>query len=211
MTALSAEDLAGLCRWAICGGIVVLAHGAIAAGMVNWRDEIEPTEPAAAIVVEFAPLPVGPAAPQTEVAPGPEQVMSEASPEKPVEHVEDEQKLEEKVASRPVEEPPLEIKPAPNPDVAAAGTRNAETAKSTHASADDLRSAGAFRAKRRRAGCAHAGPGHPQHLERGADVENAHPGVARAPQALSGERAISPPARDRRSLLQPRPAGACDR
>jgi periplasmic protein TonB len=118
MMALSAEDLADLRRWAICGAIVVLAHGAIAAGMVNRRDEIEPAEPAAAIVVEFAPLPVGPTAPQTEIAPGPEQVMSEASPDRPVERVEDEQKVEEKVASRPVEEPPPEIKPAPNPDVA---------------------------------------------------------------------------------------------
>jgi hypothetical protein len=62
---------------------------------------------AAAIVIEFAALPVGPAVPQTEIAPGPEQVMSEASPGKPVERVEDEQKVEEKVASRPLEEPPL--------------------------------------------------------------------------------------------------------
>jgi protein TonB len=44
--------------------------------------------------------------------------MSEASPERPVERVENEQKIEEKVAANPVEEPPPEIKPAPNPDVA---------------------------------------------------------------------------------------------
>jgi protein TonB len=118
MTALSAEDLADICRWAICGAVIVLAHGAIAAGAISWREEIEAAEPAAAIVVEFAPVPVALAAPQTDIAPGSEQVMSEASPEKPVEHVEDEQKREEKVASRRVEEPPLEIKPAPNPDVA---------------------------------------------------------------------------------------------
>jgi len=116
--ALSAEDVTDLRRWAMCGAIVVLAHGAVAARMVNWRDEIVPAEPAAAIVVEFAPLPVGPAAPQTEIAPGPEQVMSEASPDKPVERVEDEHKVEEKVASRPVEEPPPEVKPSPNPEVA---------------------------------------------------------------------------------------------
>jgi len=116
--AVSAEELADLRRWAISAAIVVLAHGAIAAGMVPWREDIEPAEPAAAIVVEFAPLPVAPDAPPTEIAPGPEQVMSEASPERPVEHVEDEQKIEEKVASKPVEEPPPEIKPAPNPDVA---------------------------------------------------------------------------------------------
>jgi protein TonB len=116
--ALSSEELADLRRWAISAAIVVLAHGAIAAGMVPWREDIEPAEPAAAIVVEFAPLPVAPDAPPTEIAPGPDQVMSEASPERPVEHVEDEQKIEEQLASKAVEEPPPEIKPAPNPDVA---------------------------------------------------------------------------------------------
>ena len=63
MIALSADDLADLRRWAICGAIVVIAHGALAAGMVKWREQIEPAEPAAAIVVEFAPVPVGPAVP----------------------------------------------------------------------------------------------------------------------------------------------------
>jgi periplasmic protein TonB len=116
--ALGAEDFSDLRRWAISAAIVVLAHGAIAAGMVPWRDNLEAAEPAAAIVIEFAPLPVGPDAPPTEIAPGPEQVMSEASPERPVEHVEDEQKIEEKIAAKPAEEPPHEIKPAPNPDVA---------------------------------------------------------------------------------------------
>jgi protein TonB len=118
MIALSADDLADLRRWAICGATIVIAHGAIAAGLVNRREQIEPAEPAAAIVVEFAPLPVGPLVPQTEIAPGPEQVMSEASPSTPVETEEQKHKVEEKVASRPVEEPPPEIKPAPNPDVA---------------------------------------------------------------------------------------------
>ena len=118
MIALSADDLADLRRWAICGAIIVIAHGAVAARMVTWREEIEPAEPAAAIVVEFAPLPVGPAVPQTEIAPGPEQVMSEASPSTPAETEEQKRKVEEEVAARPVEEPPPEIKPAPNPDVA---------------------------------------------------------------------------------------------
>jgi periplasmic protein TonB len=118
MMALSADDVADLRRWFISGAIVVLAHGAIAATVVKWRDEIEPGEPAAAIVIEFAPVPVGPPTPQTDIAPGPEQVMSEASTERPVEQIEEKQKIEEKVVSRPVEEPPPEIKPAPNPDVA---------------------------------------------------------------------------------------------
>ncbi len=115
---LSAEYLADLRRWLISGAIIVSAHGGIAAGMVNRRDEIEPAEPAAAIVIEFAPMPVAPTMPQTNIAPGPEQVMSDASPNKPVESLEEKQKVEEKVASRPVEEPPPEVKPAPNPEVA---------------------------------------------------------------------------------------------
>ena len=113
-----AEDLADLRRWVMCGAVVVFAHGAIAAAMVSWRDEIETAEPAAAIVIEFAPVPVAPPAPQTEIPPGPEQVMSDASPNKPVESVEEKEKVEEKVVSNAVEEPPPEIKPAPNPDIA---------------------------------------------------------------------------------------------
>src|SRR5215470_563878 len=112
MMALSPDDIADLRRWLLSGAVIVLAHGAIAASMVNWRDTIEPAEPAAAIVIELAPLPVAPTALQTDIAPGVEQVMSEASPERPVEK----QKAKEKLASKPVEEPPPEIKPAPNPD-----------------------------------------------------------------------------------------------
>src|SRR5262249_20256884 len=116
--AMMAEDLADLRRWVMCGAVIVLAHGAIAAAMVSWRDEIEPAEPAAAIVIEFAPLPVGPAAPHSAIPPGPWQVMPDACPNQPVESLEEKEKVEEKVASKSVEEPPPEIKPAPNPDVA---------------------------------------------------------------------------------------------
>jgi len=86
---LSAEYVADLRRWLISGAIIVLAHGGIAAAMVGWRDEIEPAEPAAAIVIEFAPMPAAPAMPQANIAPGPEQIMSDASPNKPVESLEE--------------------------------------------------------------------------------------------------------------------------
>ena len=132
MIGFAAEDLVDLRRWAICGAIVVLTHGGIAAAMVNWRDSDEAAEPAAAIVIEFAPVPVAPAMPQMETPPGPEQVMSDASPNKPTESLEEkieekieqkveaklEQKIEEKVESKPVEEPPPEVAPAPDPEVA---------------------------------------------------------------------------------------------
>jgi periplasmic protein TonB len=118
MMALSADDVADLRRWLISGVFVVLAHGAIAAKVINWRDEIEPAEPAAAIVIEFAPVPVAPPTPQANIAPGPEQMMSEPSPQQPVEHTEEKPKAEEKLVAKPVEEPPPEIKPVPNPEVA---------------------------------------------------------------------------------------------
>jgi periplasmic protein TonB len=103
MSALAVEDGLDLRRWLISGAIVLLAHGAITAAMLPWHQESEPDEPAAAIVVEFAPVPVAPATLETEIPPGPEQVMSEAIPDKPVEIVK--------------EETPPEVLPGPNPDI----------------------------------------------------------------------------------------------
>ena len=102
MIGFTAEDLVDLRRWAICGAIVVLTHGGIAAAMVRWRDPDEAAEPAAAIVIEFAPVPVAPAMPQMEIPPGPEQVMSDASPNKPTESLEEkiEEKIEQKVEAK---------------------------------------------------------------------------------------------------------------
>jgi protein TonB len=132
MIALAADDLVDLRRWTLCAALVVLAHGGIAAAMMTWRDPIEPAETAAAIVIDFAPVPVAPTAPPSELPPGPEQVMSDASPNQPTETVEEKieekvepkvevklaQKVEERVETKPVEEPPPEVKPAPNPEVA---------------------------------------------------------------------------------------------
>jgi protein TonB len=130
MIGLAAEDLTDLRRWAICAAVVVLAHGGIAAAMVNWHDPIDPDDAAGAVVIEFAPVPVAPAAEQTEIPPGPEMVMSDASPKKesPEDKEKDEteqkveakleQKVEEKVETKPIEEPPPEVAPAPNPEIA---------------------------------------------------------------------------------------------
>ena len=132
MMGFAAEDVADLRRWLICGAIIVLAHGALAGAAVTWRDTDDSAEPAAAIVIEFAPVPVAPANLQTELPPGPEQVMSDASPNQPTETLEEkveeklehkvevkvEHKVEEPVERKPVEEPPPEVPPAPNPEVA---------------------------------------------------------------------------------------------
>ena len=178
VTPFMAEDRADLRRWVMCGAVIVFAHGAIAAGMVTWRDEIEPAEPAAAIVIEFAPMPVAPAAPQTEIPPGPEQVMSDASPNKPVKSLEEKEKVEEKVESKPVEEPPpvtgrRSRAPAP-------GGPNSAAPRAAPPGTDDLRAAGASRSDRRDSCRPHTGPDHPAQFERGTDVENADRGAARA-------------------------------
>jgi protein TonB len=131
MMAFLHEDITDLRRWAICGGVTVLAHGGIAAAMINWYETIEAGEPAAAIVIEFAPVPVGPPMQQVEIPPGPEQVMSDASLSRPTKSLKEkieekieqkveaklEQKIEEKIEARPTEEPPPEVPPAPNPEV----------------------------------------------------------------------------------------------
>ena len=97
------------------------------------------------------------------------------------------------------------------PRAAAPGGHTPAAARVAHTGTDDFGAAGASRADRRAAGRARARSDHAQHVERGADMENADRGAARAQQALSGKRAISPPGRSRPGLFQPRPAGAGDR
>ena len=116
MSARAAEDWVDLRRWLISGAIVLLAHGAIASAMLPWHEESEPDEPSAAIVVDFSPIPVAPATLETEIPPGPEQVMSDASPDKPVELKETTEPKPEQ-QTEPLEEPPPDVKPAPNPEV----------------------------------------------------------------------------------------------
>jgi protein TonB len=131
--ALAIENARDLRRWLLSAAVVVCAHGGFAAAaMITWTDYSEPALPAAAIVVNFAPQVVAPAAVPVELPPGPEQVMSEAAPDKPVEAINDkpdakpvpktESKIdtpvEQQVARKTVEEPPPIVPPAPNPEVA---------------------------------------------------------------------------------------------
>jgi len=130
MMAFSPEDLADLKRWALSAAVVVLAYGGIAAAMVTWHEPVEPDDPGGAIVIEMAPVLMGPPMQeQQDLPPGPEMVMSEASQakegeDKPEETVEEkveaktEQKTEEQVQSPPVDEKPPDVAPAPDPEVA---------------------------------------------------------------------------------------------
>jgi protein TonB len=102
MLALTAEDFTDLRRWLIAGVIVALTHGGLVMATVRWHEPVVfSSEPAGAIVVEFAPVQVA----------APEQVQQDAVPEKPIEKVEKEP--EEKVADKG--ELPIEQKVEPKP------------------------------------------------------------------------------------------------
>ncbi len=116
MIASPHEDLADLWRWVISGALMILAHGGIAAAMVTWHEAVHSSEHSGAVLVEFAPLPAAPPAPPAELAPGPEQVMSDAAPELKSTTVEPE--AEEKIISKPIEQPPPDVSQAPNPELA---------------------------------------------------------------------------------------------
>jgi periplasmic protein TonB len=115
MLALTAEDFADLRRWVIAGSVVVVAHGALAAALVRWNDPVLSSEPAGAIVLEFAP----------EQVAAPEQVQSDAVPEKPIEKVEKEPEekladkgelpIEQKAEQKPPEEMPRDPSPISTP------------------------------------------------------------------------------------------------
>jgi protein TonB len=116
MISLAADTRRELTRWALAGAIVLAAHGGFAAGMMYWRDTDDADDPAAAIVIDLAPMPMTPTSIPNEVPPGPEQVQADASPQKPVEKVEEqpEEKVEETKEAR--EQQP-ELAPAIDPEV----------------------------------------------------------------------------------------------
>lgn len=77
-------------RWGLCFLFVIAAHGAAAVGIFYERERGETTDPATAVIMDFAALPTVDA-PARDVAPGlVEQVQTEAAP------------------------PPTEAKPDPN-------------------------------------------------------------------------------------------------
>jgi periplasmic protein TonB len=118
MIALKPEDLIDLRRWAISGAVVVAAYGGAATAVVNWHDPVFEAEPSGAIVLELAPVAAGPEMPREDIQPGPPMEMSDASPAKPIDGPEETQeKVEQKVAAKPIEEPPPETKPVPDPDL----------------------------------------------------------------------------------------------
>lgn len=108
MMQLAAEDRSDLRRWMFSSLAVLCVYAGLTATLATWRqlDDTVAAEPSGAIVVDLAPLPAAPSTTPTDIAPGPEQVMSEAQP-----------------VAKPDETPPdetPELPPATNPDAAVA-------------------------------------------------------------------------------------------
>lgn len=95
-------------RWALASLLVSLVHGGVALAVVNWpRPENTSGEPPAAVMIELAPLPVAPEAPEEDIAVGPQQVMSEQSTpsERQDEPIEKEEPKEQRQRVKPTPEP----------------------------------------------------------------------------------------------------------
>jgi periplasmic protein TonB len=112
------DDRRECLRWAACGAIAVLLHGAVAAAVIQWSNVDDAAEPSAALVIDLAPFPVAPPENMTELPPGPEQVEAEASPQTPVKEVKEQ--VEERPETDQAQEVQSEIAPAVNPEVALA-------------------------------------------------------------------------------------------
>ena len=106
-------------RW---GAGITLALGIHAAGaaalLAHWQDEADATASAPAILIELSPIAAAPAAPPSEVAPGPLQPQAEERPEpapdKPVEKAE----VEPAPEKAPEQKADISVAPAPQPSLA---------------------------------------------------------------------------------------------
>ena len=82
-----AETRSELLRWLSSAVIILIAYAAMATVLIHFHEFDEPDDPASALVIELAPMPVAPTNMPSDVQPEPER--EEVPPEKPVEKVEE--------------------------------------------------------------------------------------------------------------------------
>jgi protein TonB len=112
MIALSARDRRDLVRWLICGAVVLCAHAAIAAALIEWHEPVEEGEVGAdAIIVEFQPEQI-----QTDPIPQPVEKIEERQDPPPVQQ-------SEAMLPPPPETPPPEPQREETPAVVVQPTR----------------------------------------------------------------------------------------
>ena len=107
---LERSDIA---RWIACAVLVLGAHAAAAAIIVNYADPIAAGAPAAAIVVDLAPIAAAPEEAQQDVTPGPLSPQVDGTTESRPDEVVTEGLVEQVTAQEPVEtakeEKPVEV------------------------------------------------------------------------------------------------------
>ena len=95
-------------RWLWSFIITVVLHLSVGGAVLFWRPSAPPlAEPAAAILVDLAPLPTAPPEPITDIPPGPEQVETPPEPQPEPEPLPDTPEVEQADAV---------LKPAPRPE-----------------------------------------------------------------------------------------------
>jgi protein TonB len=107
---LERSDIA---RWIACAVLVLGAHAAAAAIIVNYADPIAAGAPAAAIVIDLAPIAAAPEEAQQDVTPGPLSPQIDGTTESRPDEVVTETAVEQVTAQEPVETPkeekPVEV------------------------------------------------------------------------------------------------------
>jgi periplasmic protein TonB len=102
-------------RWFLSATAVVAIHAGVLGALLKENDLVAEGEAAAAMVVEFAEMPVAAANLPAMLPPGPEQIEAKATPE-PIK--EPDQETEEKVTPDMAKQVQPKVERAPNPEVA---------------------------------------------------------------------------------------------
>src|SRR5207247_1876524 len=71
-------DRPELCRWSACAAAVLIVHALVALALSLRPEEAEPDAGAPVVLLELAPIPAAPAAPEADLAPGPQQLQPES-------------------------------------------------------------------------------------------------------------------------------------
>ncbi|MDE5451429.1 TonB family protein [Bradyrhizobium sp. CSA112] len=116
MIELAAEDRSDLRRWMFSSLAVLSVYAGLTATLASWRsqDDTVAAESSGAIVVDLAPLAAAPSTTPTDIAPGPEQVMSEAQPVAKPDEMPPDETPELPAASNPDAAVALQTKPQPD-------------------------------------------------------------------------------------------------
>ena len=122
-----AADRNDLSRWLLSAAVVIGIHAALAVTLTRWHEPLAGDEGTEAIVVDLAPFTAPPTESKNDLAPGPEQQQSTATPdaqppkseEKPKEKIEPPPPLPDADVQLPMEvKPPDKPIEQPNPPVA---------------------------------------------------------------------------------------------